>query len=108
MLFRSEARLKEQAPKVLGRIVTPEEFMKSPELQEEFQSKMLDKLQNQFGFTPEEILATHRGGWGDVTKDEKTIRKMLDRKLKERKDYVTEGMSIFNEDLLGTLQSPLI
>jgi len=77
----TSARLKEKSKDFLGRVVSDDEFVNSPELQEQFMDSQIKWLKS-FGLSDDEILATHRGGWGDLSKEH------LARVMKERANYV--------------------
>lgn len=53
--------LKELSPKYLGRLVSPQEFLASPALQDAFMSARTLNLLSQ-GYTPEQVADTHRNG----------------------------------------------
>lgn len=61
----TSARLREKSEDFLGRKVTDSEFLKSPELQDKFIKAQI-KWQKSHGMSEEEILATHRRGWGNL------------------------------------------
>ena len=61
----TSARLREKSKEFLGRRVSDEEFLKSPELQDKFIREQI-KWQLGHGMTEEEIYATHRRGWGNL------------------------------------------
>lgn len=87
----TSARLKEKSKQFLGRVVTEKEFLSSPELQDKFIERQILWLKNQ-GLTPEQILAVHRHGWGDLSK------KAIERALNERKSYVDKAVSFIKEN----------
>ena len=87
----TSARLKEKSKQFLGRVVTEKEFLSSPELQDKFIERQILWLKNQ-GLTPEQILAVHRHGWGDLSK------KTIERALNERKSYVDKAVSFIKEN----------
>jgi hypothetical protein len=76
----TSARLREKSEQFLGKKVTDEEFLKSPELQDKFIEAQI-KWQLSNGLTPDEVLATHRRGWGNMT------RKQLDTAIASTTDY---------------------
>jgi hypothetical protein len=82
--------LRVYSKRFIGKQVTPDEFIASPELQDQY---ILGKIKNlsSRGLTPEEILAVHRSGMSDLT------RESLNRKLKERADYVKSGLLAYNK-----------
>jgi len=61
----TSARLREKSKEFLGRVVTDEEFLASPELQDKFILAQI-KWQKSHGLSDDEILATHRRGWGNM------------------------------------------
>lgn len=71
----TEARLREKAKDFLGENVSPQEFLKSPELQDAF-IKAQVAWQKANGLTDEEVLATHRRGWGNMKPEQ--LKKAVD------------------------------
>lgn len=65
----TEARLKEKSQDFLGKTVTPKEFLASPELQDAF-IKAQVAWQKSMGLNDDEVLATHRFGWGHFKPEE--------------------------------------
>ncbi len=61
----TEARLSEKAQAFLGQKVTPHEFLSSPALQDKFIQAQVAWQQAQ-GLNEDQILATHRYGWGHM------------------------------------------
>lgn len=61
----TEARLREKAEAFLGKKVTPQQFLKSPELQDKFiENQIRWQLDN--GMTENQVYGTHRRGWGNL------------------------------------------
>ena len=79
----TEARLKEKSKDFLGAIVTPKEFLENPSFQEKFIKKQID-WQRSNGLTDDQIIATHRQGWGNMTKEQ------LEKAVKERSGYLKD------------------
>jgi len=61
----TEARLKEKAKDFLGKTVSSQEFLANPSLQDAF-IKAQVAWQKANGLSDEEVLATHRRGWGNM------------------------------------------
>lgn len=61
----TEARLREKAEAFLGKKVTPQQFLKSPELQDRFIENQI-KWQLENGMTENQVYGTHRRGWGNL------------------------------------------
>jgi len=57
----TEGELKSYAPRYLGRTVTADEFLSSPEIQDEYMRNKITKLKEQ-GNSTEDIFRIHRGG----------------------------------------------
>lgn len=89
----TEAELRERSKQFMDRDINREEFLSNPKLQDEFMLNKTLFLQSQ-GFKPEDILASHRGGFSDRSEIAKAKR------LQERKQYVKEGMQQFNNSQL--------
>jgi len=85
----TEARLREKGPSFLGKKVTRDEFMKSPELQDQFTRAQI-KWQKENGMKLDSVFATHRGGWGKLTR-----KNMIDRKT-QYEQYVREATAQYN------------
>ena len=79
----TEARLKEKSKDFLGAIVTPKEFLENPSFQEKFIKEQID-WQRSNGLTDDQIIATHRQGWGNMTKEQ------LEKAVKERGGYLKD------------------
>lgn len=90
----SEAKLKENAKRFLGKDVTRQEFLANPSLQEKFvESEIKFLLDN--NFSVESILGAHRGGWSDMS------RQATVQRNNKYKDYISSGMPVYNQSLLG-------
>jgi hypothetical protein len=84
-----EAELDTYGKRFLGKKVTADEFMKSKPLQDLYVANKVKYLSEK-GLTPEEILAVHRGGMSDLTKEG------LNKKIKQYAGYVDSGISQYN------------
>lgn len=80
----TSARLKEKGKQFLGRDIQEKEFLSNPKLQDKFVDAQNAWLRSQ-GLTDEQILATHRGGWGDLSPQ------YLSKVTKERADYINNA-----------------
>lgn len=85
----NEATLKSYAKKFLGRDVSEEEFLSSPELQEKFMEKEIEHLKSLGVKKFDTLLALHHLGWGDVSterinkiKNSSAVKKYLANKPK--------------------------
>ncbi len=63
----NEKTLASESKRFLGRVVSPEEFKKSPELQEKFFEKAYDHLKSLGVKKLDTFLALWHGGWGDIS-----------------------------------------
>lgn len=87
----TSARLKEKAEAFLGKKVSDEEFLKNPSLQDKFMKEEILWLKN-LGLTPEEILAVHRHGWGDLSKE------AINKAKEARKKYINNAISFIKSN----------
>ena len=69
----TEGELRSYSKRYLGRQVTAEEFINSPELQDSYMNNKIDYLRER-GYSINEILATHRGGANYDPEDTKIKR----------------------------------
>ncbi len=83
----TEGELKTYADRFLGHDVTPKEFLSSPELQDSYMENKI-KWMTEKGFSIPEIIAAHRGGFGDLTK--------VSKKVEEYGKYVKSAMDQYN------------
>lgn len=82
----TSARLREKSEAFLGKKVTDEEFLNSPELQDKFIREQI-KWQKKNGLSDDEILATHRRGWGNMKPEQ--LKKAVDTS----KNYIAMAKS---------------
>jgi len=88
----TEGEIKDYGEKILGRKITPDEFQKNPQLQEEYMQKKVELMQNDApDATPEELMALHNKGLPGRADPE--VRKS---KVNEAGDYVSTGMRYMN------------
>lgn len=87
----TEARLREKGKSFLGKKVTKDEFLASPALQDQFMRGQIS-WQKKMGMLLDSIFATHRGGWGKLTRKD-----MIDRKT-QYEQYVKEAMAQYNKE----------
>jgi len=80
----TSARLREKSEEFLGRKVTDKEFLNSPELQDKFIKAQI-KWQKKNGLTDEEVLATHRRGWGNMKPEQ------LKKAVATSSDYIEQA-----------------
>ncbi len=66
----TEAELKRLSPRYLGRVVTPKEFLASPDLQDTFMRNRIS-YQLSEGYSPEQIADIHRSGTGGILPPDK-------------------------------------
>lgn len=81
----TSSRLAEKSKDFLGRKVSDKEFLSNPSLQDKFIEEQTRWLIGH-GLTDEEILAVHRHGWGDLS------RNAIDKAVKARQDYSEKGI----------------
>lgn len=79
----TSARLKERSKQFLGRLVSDKEFLNSPKLQEDFIKAQIKWLRSK-GLTSDEIIATHRHGFGKMTRED------VDTAVEKRPEYVAK------------------
>lgn len=91
----TSARLREKSKDFIGRKVSDKEFLASPYLQELFIEKQIRWLADR-GLSPKEILAVHRNGWGDLS------REAIDKAMELRKSYVDKATNL--KDALKTFK----
>ena len=84
----TDAELKAYAPKFLGKEITPQEFLSSPELQDQFMEAKAKHLLEDLKLTPDKALAAHRAGYSNLD--------ILPEKVKEHQGYVDKGLELFN------------
>ncbi|MDE2105248.1 MAG: hypothetical protein KGL39_48935 [Patescibacteria group bacterium] len=84
-----DAELATYAPRYLGRAVTPQQFLASPQMQDQYMRAKAEALAKR-GLTPEQILAAHRGGASDLTPE--GLASLVSR----NKGYVDAGMQVYN------------
>lgn len=82
----TSARLREKSKAFLGRVVSDIEFLASPELQDRFIKAQVE-WQLKHGLTPEQVLATHRRGWGNMKPEQ--LKKAVDNS----KQYIEMAMN---------------
>lgn len=82
----TSARLREKSKEFLGKKVTDEEFLNSPELQDKFITEQV-KWQKKNGLSDDEILATHRRGWGNMKPEQ------LKKAVATSSDYINKARS---------------
>lgn len=83
----TSARLSEKSKEFLGRKVSDSEFLKSPELQDKFIEAQI-RWQLSHGMTPDEVLATHRRGWGNMKKEQ------LDKAVATTSEYRNQARGL--------------
>jgi len=84
-----EATLKDNSMKFLGKKVTPDEFKKSPELQDQFVRAEIKYLQKA-GYKTNSLFAAHHGGWSDQTRNA-TIKRNTQYEV-----YMDEAMKYYD------------
>lgn len=84
----TEGELKTYADRFLGHDVTPKEFLSSPELQDSYMENKIKWMSEVKKLSIEEIIAAHRGGFGDLTK--------AGEKVEEYGKYVKAAMDQYN------------
>jgi len=85
----TEARLREKGLSFLGKKVTKDEFLASPELQDKFMRSQIP-WQKENGMLLDSVFATHRHGWGYMTRQNMINAKTI------REQYVREAMAQYN------------
>lgn len=80
----TESELKTYAPRFLGKSVTKGEFLSNPSLQDSYMKEKISSLLRR-GLTSDEVLAVHRDGMSDLTKEG------LKKKVEGRSGYVEAG-----------------
>lgn len=86
----TDAELRSYAPLYLGRPVTSQQFLASPQLQDQYMNVKATNLAAR-GLTPQEIMAVHRGGSSDLTAS--ALSSMVTR----YQPYVTKGMTYYDQ-----------
>ena len=79
----TEETLFRQSPKYLGRRVSTQEFLDSPQLQEEFMANRIGILRNK-GISDQEIVAGHRLGFNAPLKESQQYVEAVFRFINER------------------------
>lgn len=81
--------LKSYSKKFLGKLVTPQEFLKNPDLQEKFMEETIKHLRSKGAKSLDAFLILHHRGWGDVSskrlrelKQSEEVKKYLNNKRK--------------------------
>lgn len=80
----TEARLREKAKDFLGKKVSSQEFLSNPALQDAF-IKAQVAWQKENGLSDEEVLATHRRGWGNMKPEQ------LKKAVANSKEYIASA-----------------
>lgn len=86
----TSARLKEKGQDFLGKPTTDQEFLSNPSLQDKFMDAQNRWLRSK-GLTDEQIIATHRAGWGDLSKS------YLTKVVNDRSGYVNNALKFLGE-----------
>lgn len=75
--------------KQFGVPVDSKTFLSNPGLQDTYMKNKVDYLRSNFNWTPEQIMAAHRGGFGKPDK----IQAQMDK----HSGYVKAGMNVYNK-----------
>lgn len=88
----TEAKLKENAKKFLGRNVSKQEFLNNPELQDKFVESEIKYLKDN-NFKIDSLFSAHRGGWSDMS------RQATINRNNKYKEYMNQATQKYNEIL---------
>lgn len=80
----TEGELETYAKRYLGREVSRDEFLNNPKIQDEYMIGKIRYMEEEMGFTIDEIFGAHRGGIGG-------------RKNKNYSGYINQAVDMYNE-----------
>jgi hypothetical protein len=86
----TEAKLRENGKRFLGKNVTKDEFLNSPELQDKYIESEIKYLLDS-GFKVNSLFSAHRGGWSDLR------RSATEKRNKKYQQYMNEAFQKYNE-----------
>ena len=87
----TEAKLRENSRRFLGKNVTKDEFLNNPELQDKYIESQIKFLLDR-GFKTNSLFAAHRGGWSDLR------RAATMERNKKYQQYVNEAMEQYQKN----------
>lgn len=85
-----DSELKTYSPRYLGRQVSPQEFLSSPQMQDNYMNVKATSLAGR-GLSAEQIMAAHRGGGSDLTSP------ALASLVSAHQGYVNKGMQFYGQ-----------
>lgn len=92
----TEGELKTYGSRFLGAPVDSGTFLKNPGLQDTYMKSKAQYLNRTYGWSPEQIMAAHRGGFGNPANISATMKKY--------QPYVTKGMDAYNNPPIASKQ----
>ncbi len=88
----TEAKLRENAKRFLGKSVSKDEFLNNPELQDKYIESEIKYLLDS-GFKVNSLFSAHRGGWSDLR------RSATEARNKKYQQYMNEATQKYKEFL---------
>jgi hypothetical protein len=88
----TEAKLRENSRRFLGKNITKDEFLNNPELQDKYIESQIKFLLDR-GFKTNSLFSAHRGGWSNLSRNATMERN------KKYQQYMNEAMEKYNSIL---------